>query len=184
MNIDHDAQVCFVHNPKAMGTSLKAWLGLRTDNADHRFPTLMVNKALWEQYTTVVVVRHPIERFLSSYHFHCRSDYAGGYLAKYPDLKEWSMELYFRRMAQHDPYALSPQWKYAVHLRSDQPVDVLLKMGEHEAGLRRLGTRLGISAPVPQMNRAQGDKPALSSGLRDGLVDYYRRDFETFGFKP
>jgi len=184
LNIDHDRQVCFVHNPKAMGTSMKAWLGLRTDNADHRFPTLMVNKDLWERYTTVVVVRHPVERFLSSYQFHCRSDYAGGYLTKYPDLKSWQMETYFERMTAHDPYTLAHQWKYAVHLRSEHPVDVLIKMGEHAVGLEDLAARVGLSEPFPQRNRATGEKPALDAAFRARLTDYYRPDFEMFGFEP
>jgi hypothetical protein len=92
MNMDHERKLCFVHNPKCMGASLKDWLGLRTGNADHRFPTLMVNKQTWEEYRTIVVVRHPTDRFVSSFNFHCRSDYSGGYLSRYPDLKAWTME--------------------------------------------------------------------------------------------
>ncbi len=183
LNLDHKRRLCFVHNPKAMGTSLKGWLGLRTDNADHHFPTLMVNKEVWETYTTVLVVRHPVDRFVSSYHFHCRSDYAGGYLQKHPDLKSLDMETYFHRMISQEPYTLAPQWKYAIHLLSEHPVDVCIKMGEHDLSLKRLGERLGLKGSMPELNRSSGAKPELRDGFRDELVDYYKRDFEMFGFQ-
>jgi hypothetical protein len=184
LNIDHKRRVCFIHNPKAMGTSIKAWLGLAIDNADHRFPTLMVNRDLWERYLTILVVRHPLDRFLSSYHFHCKSDYAGGYLRRYPDLKSLDMETYFHRMVQNDPYALAPQWKYALHLLSEHPIDVLIKMGTHSNPLESLGNRLGLKTPVPTHNQATGNRPVLESCFRDELVDFYQRDFQQFGFTP
>jgi hypothetical protein len=184
LNIDHKRRVCFIHNPKAMGTSLKAWLGLAIDNADHRFPTLMVNRDLWERYLTILVVRHPLERFLSSYHFHCKSDYAGGYLQRYPDLKSLDMETYFHRMIQNDPYALAPQWKYALHLRSEHPVDVLIKMGAHTKPFGRLAKRLGLTGPLPTHNQMNGKRQTLDPRFRDELVDFYQRDFQQFGFAP
>jgi hypothetical protein len=182
MNLDHTRKVCFVHNPKCMGTSLKGWLGLPVDNADHRFPTLMVNRLVWESYTTIAVVRHPVARFVSSYHFHCTSDYAGGYLSKYPDLKKWDMETYFQNMTTLEPYALAPQWKYTFHLRSEQAPDFLIKMEEAELPLRRLGERLRIKAPMPDFNRSTGAKIQPPESLVTKLQDYYQRDFALFGY--
>jgi len=182
LNMDHERKICFVHNPKAMGTSLKAWLGLRIDNADHRFPTLMVNPQVWEQYTTICAVRHPVERFLSSFHFHCRSDYAGGYLRKFPELKSWDMERYFETMTRSEPYALAPQWKYVVHLRSEHPPDFLLRVGEHSAALDRIAQTLGISAPLPTLNAGKGVLDQPTPGFRSRLNSYYARDYEMFGY--
>lgn len=182
MNVDHQRRLFFVHNPKCMGTSLKGWLGLRVDNADHRFPTLTVNKALWEAFTTVVVVRHPIDRFVSSFNFHCRSEYNGGYLAKYPDLKSWSMDAYFDRMRSSDPYAIAPQWKYTVHLQSDAPPDHLIKMEDAKAGVERLASALGIAEELPGLNRSSGRKEVPEAGLLRRLEEYYRLDFQMFGY--
>ena len=184
LNLDHQRELFFVHNPKAMGTSIKAWLGLRTDNADHHFPTLSVNKALWERYTTVLVVRHPLERFLSSYHYHCRSDYSGGYMTKYPGLKSMDMETYYHRMIAEEPYVLAPQWKYATHLLSDEPVDFCIKMGEPGSTLVLLAARLGLAGPIPQLNRTSGPKSEVPPKFRKELVDYYRLDFDMFGYSP
>ncbi len=182
MNVDHERRLFFVHNPKCMGTSLKKWLGLRVDNADHRFPTLTVNRALWEAFTTVVVVRHPVDRFVSSFNFHCRSDYAGGYTVKYPDLKSWSMETYFDRMRAHEPLAIAPQWKYTVHLQSDAPPDHLIRMEDARPGVERLAQALGISEELPGLNRSVGRKELPEAALLAKLEDYYRLDFQLFGY--
>jgi hypothetical protein len=182
INLCHERRLCFVHNPKAMGTSMKGWLGLRTDDADHQFPTLMVNKDTWEDYTTVLVVRNPIDRFLSSFNHHCRSDYQGGYLTRHPDMKSLEMESYFRRMTQQEPQVLAPQSKYAVHLLSDQPIDYIIKMGPPSPDLMRLAARLGIVDPLPQLNRSSIAKPAIRECFIRELEDYYRGDFEMFDF--
>ena len=182
MNMDHDRRVLFVHNPKCMGTSLKQWLGLRTDNADHRFPTLMVNKECWESYRTIVVVRNPIDRFVSSYNFHCRSGYSGGYLSQFPDLKSWSMEQYFFRMTDVAPYAVAPQWKYTLHLRSEAGPDHLVRMEDCAGELERIGKALGIAPLIPKLNQNAADKLRPSAAFLRTLEQYYRRDFDLFGY--
>ena len=182
MNIDHDRKLCFVHNPKCMGTSVKDWLGLRTDNADHRFPTLMVNKKTWEEYRTVVVVRHPIERFVSSFNFHCRSDYSGGYLTQYPDLKEWTMDRYWFQMTEASPYAVAPQWKYTTHLRSEAGPDHLIRMEDPLPALVLLASALGIDPLLPKLNQNPSPKEQPSPLLRNTLERYYRLDLDLFGY--
>jgi len=182
MNIDHERKLLFVHNPKCMGTSLKKWLNLRIDNADHRFPTLMVNKECWEAYRTVVVVRHPIDRFISSYNFHCRSDYSGGYLTRFPDLKSWSMEDYFFRMTAVAPYAVAPQWKYTLHLSSEAGPDHLIRMEDPTGELENIGRALDIEPLVPRLNQNQYDKLKPSPAFMRTLEGYYRRDLELFGY--
>lgn len=182
MNVDHARKLFFVHNPKCMGTSLKQWLGLRVDNADHRFPTLTVNRAVWEAYTTVVVVRHPIDRFVSSFNFHCRSAYAGGYTVKYPDLKSWDMTTYFERMRAHEPLAIAPQWKYTVHLNSDAPPDFLIRMETAADDIPRLARTLGITDGLPGLNRHTGQKERPELALLERLKAYYALDFQLFGY--
>jgi len=182
MNVDHARRLFFIHNPKCMGTSLKQWLGLRVDNADHRFPTLTVNRMLWEAYTTIVVVRHPIDRFVSSFNFHCRSNYAGGYTVKYPDLKSWDMAEYFERMRLHEPLAIAPQWKYTVHLQSDAPPDFLIRMEDAAEDIQRLAGVLGIGETLPGLNRSSGRKESPEPALLDQLTDYYALDFQLFGY--
>ena len=182
MNVDHVRKLFFVHNPKCMGTSLKKILGLRIDVADHRFPTLTVNRATWEAYTTVVVVRHPIDRFVSSFNMHCRSAYAGGFFVKYPDLKSWDMTTYFDRMRAQEPLAISPQWKYTVHLHSDAPPDFLIRMETAADGITSLARALGITDELPRLNRFTAQKESPGPELMERLKEYYALDFQLFGY--
>lgn len=182
MNMNPATQVLFVHNPKCMGTSLKKWLGLRVDNADHRYPTLMVNRVIWETWRTVVVVRHPIDRFISSYNFHCRSSYSGGYLRTFPDLKSWSMERYFHTMVQHAPYAVAPQWRYTMHLETDAPADHIIRFEEPGRELARIAMALNLPPLEHKLNQNTSDKLAPSPVFQAALEQYYARDFELFGY--
>ena len=133
-------------------------------------------------YTTIVVVRHPIDRFVSSYNFHCKSEYAGGYLQKYPRLKQWDMDTYFETMRSGEPYCLAPQWKYAVHLRSEAAPDFLVRMEEPTKELNRLASFLGIPLTIPNLNRNGGRKEQPDADLLRKLNRYYERDFQLFGY--
>lgn len=182
LNLDQDRKLYFVHNPKCMGTSLKGWLGLRTDHADHRFPTLVVSKNTWEKYTTIVAVRHPIDRFLSSYHFHCKSDYQGTYTERHPDLKSWDMDRYFEVMRVTEPHCLAPQWKYAVHLKSEYRPSFLIRMEDPGMELARLAEHLEIPLSIPVMNKGSVTKELPPVEILHKLVQYYDRDFQLFGY--
>ena len=184
LNVDLARGLVFVHNPKVMGTSLKSLLGLPIDNADHRFPTVMVSKRIWEESTTIVAVRHPIDRFVSSFHFHCRSDYDGGYLARFPDLKTWTMERYFETMTTQCPNVIAPQWKYTLHMDSECPPDFLIRFENSEPEVERLRKQLGVSQLLMRMNQRTKPPPPLDASMRERLVVYYQRDFNQFGYTP
>ena len=182
INMNRETKVLFVHNPKCMGTSLKKWLGLPVDTADHRYPTLMVDRLTWEQWRTIVVVRNPIDRFVSSYNFHCRSAYSGGYLKVFPDLKAWSMERYFHTMSQHEPYAIAPQWRYTLHLQTDVPADHIVRFEDPAQELARIATSLNLPPLQHRLNENTAPKSRPSSALRSTLEQYYARDYELFGY--
>ena len=182
INMDERRKILFVHNPKCMGTSVRKWLGLRIDNADHRYPTLMVDRTTWETWRTIVVVRNPIDRFISSYNFHCRSPYSGGYLSTFPDLKSWSMERYFHTMTQHKPYAVAPQWRYTMHLETDVPADHIIRFEEPGRELARIAIALNLPAFGQRLNQNNGEKTQPSRAFRAELEQYYARDFELFGY--
>jgi hypothetical protein len=165
-----------------MGTSLKGWLGLQTDHADHRFPTLVVSKPTWESYTTIVSVRHPVDRFLSSYNFHCKSDYSGSYMERHPDLKSWDMDRYFEVMRVHEPHCLAPQWKYTCHMKSEYPPRFVIRMEDSALELARLAEYLDTPLSIPLLNQGSVRKDPPPADFLRKLVDYYRQDFEMFGY--
>ncbi len=63
-----------------------------------------------------------------------------------------------------------------------QPIDYIIKMGPPSPDLMRLAARLGIVDPLPQLNRSSIAKPAIRECFIRELEDYYRGDFEMFGF--
>ena len=182
LNVDHEKKLVFVHNPKCMGTSLRKWLGIRIDNADHRYPSLMVNRATWENYRTIVVVRHPMDRFVSSYNFHCRSPYNGGYLRTYPDLKSWSMERYFHTMTEQQSFAVAPQWRYTMHIETDTPVVHLVRFEDPGRELARIAMSMNLPPMEHKLNQNASDKLQPSQNFRATLEQYYAKDFELFGY--
>lgn len=58
--------VIFIHNPKAGGTSLGKYLGVK--RRTHVFPRDRLSERIWESTYSIVVVRDPFERFLSCYY--------------------------------------------------------------------------------------------------------------------
>jgi Sulfotransferase family len=58
--------VIFIHNPKAGGTSLGKFLGVR--RRSHVFPGSRLGERVWLATYSIVVVRDPFERFLSCYY--------------------------------------------------------------------------------------------------------------------
>ena len=59
-------RVIFIHNPKCGGTSLGKFFGVK--RLSHSQPRLTLNERSWLSHFSVVVVRDPFERFLSSYY--------------------------------------------------------------------------------------------------------------------
>jgi hypothetical protein len=83
VNIDHDLQLIFLHNPKTAGTSIKESVGLAKAQfgANHKTAEFFVHPKTWESYFSFVVIRHPIDRFISSFKFHTNVNYRGGVIA-------------------------------------------------------------------------------------------------------
>ncbi len=181
-NIDDARRLVFVHNPKAAGTSFRAWLGLE-GAIQHGFPTLNVPAPLWQAYTVVVVVRDPVERALSSYRFHTHESYEGGYLKKYPDLHSWDLAKYLDVMIGQELFVLAPQYRYCEHLLSTKRPDFLLRFENLDP--TPLADRLGITDPFPFHNRNQNPKSAdLDERTYGRLVQHFRMDYAAFGYRP
>ena len=114
INVDHKNKIIFVHNPKTAGTSIKRALQFSIDTADHKIPTYLVHPKTWEEYFSFTVVRHPIERLISSFRFHSNTEYKGAYYRKYPHIHQLTFEQYFNLMMK-EPYAIRPQIDYIQH---------------------------------------------------------------------
>lgn len=186
-NIDCERKIIFIHNPKTAGTSLRNLFGMHGQIL-HYTPGFLVNKNMWEDFFVVTSVRNPIDRFISSYNYHTSEPYKGAYLAKYPNLKTWSPEKYFE-IFKNEPFAIIPQYRYMQHPHSEKQPDFVLRFEDIEKGLDELRQVFPGELPeLPFLNKAkkaQGlDRNELSKniGLCERLKDYYKNDFEVFGY--
>jgi hypothetical protein len=176
INILHDRRIIFVHNPKVAGTSFKKALGLSVDDADHRMPAELVYKKTWESYFSIVYIRNPFDRLVSSFNYHT-SD-------RYPDLKEWSFERYFEEM-KRKPYAIRPQVEYIKHIKSIKPVDFIGRFESLHEDTERVFNDLDISISLPKLNvtpHKHYQEYFQKDDFQKKVISFYSQDMKEFGY--
>lgn len=188
-NLIGERPVLFVHNPKVAGNSLSKILSNSDEklNTSHKTPTFLVSKRIWEKSTSVVAIRHPLDRLISSFHYHTKPAYQGVFSGKYPNLKQFSFEQYFDVFSR-EPYVIMPQWYYTRHLLSKKPIDHLLYFEKLEEDVSKMAESLKIEFNgLPHLNSSKRENPLdyfKSEKLRDKLLSYYELDFQEFDYKP
>ena len=186
--LNSDLNIIYVHNPKTAGTSIKKFLGLDISGTNHKTPTYLTSKRNWQNNFSVLSVRHPIDRLISSYYYHISPQYKGGYLKKFPNLLTFSFEMYFEVMKK-EPWAIRPQVDYLTHLFSPKKVDFIIRFEELHADLNKLSKTLGLgSVSIPHLNstkRVNNENYFLESkSLVKKINAFYKKDFEVFGYEP
>ncbi|OEK05207.1 sulfotransferase family 2 domain-containing protein [Roseivirga misakiensis] len=185
-NFDHSRKILFVHNPKAAGNSVLDVLGLRKANfkSSHSTPSFLVPKSIWEEYFSIVAVRHPIDRFLSSYFYHTKPEYNGIFKSKYPGLESFSLNQYFE-VFKSEPFVIRPQVDYLKHHLSDKPVDFIMKLEDLDTDIERLSSQLKfLLKTLSRKNTSKRSNMDLSEhkALISDLKAFYSRDFEALGY--
>lgn len=182
INTCHRRKLHFVHNPKAAGMSFRKWLGL-DNGVNHGFPTSNTPVEIWNAYTTIVVVRDPIERALSGYRHLTGEDYTGAFRRLYPDLPSWDPLTFFSRMFNEQIFVVGPQFKYAMHLHSNKAPDFLLKFENLDTS--ELANRLKIQEPFPKENVTKSRfRVPVSEDLYLALIQHYRVDYLLYNYRP
>ena len=69
MPVDHKRKLIFIHIPKNAGTSIEKYCDMN-DTGHHNWKYYF-SKYLsdWNEYTSFAVIRDPIDRFISCYHW-------------------------------------------------------------------------------------------------------------------
>jgi chondroitin 4-sulfotransferase 11 len=174
----------FVHNPKVAGTSLKQFLALDISDAIHLTPSYFLSKKEWESNLTIVAVRHPIDRLISSFLYHTSARYTGAYLSKYTKLKDMSFEEYFNTF-KNEPWAIRPQYDYCQHIESTKMIDVVIKYESINDDVIKLKERLNINNDLPHLNASKKlsyDEIDGFKSLKQEIISYYYKDLEYFGY--
>lgn len=188
-NVIQDNNLVFIHNPKVAGNSLIKLLGIELEKGNstsHQTPTFLVNKKDWETYFSILAVRHPIDRLISSYNYHTKGSYQGFFLKKYPNLHHFSFERYFEVFSK-EPYVIIPQVEYTKHLMSKKQVDFIIRYENLQQDVNRLCEILNIPKhELPHLNKSPKKKINYfeNAFFRKKVLNYYKDDFSYFDYSP
>ena len=215
--INHTCKFVFVHVPKSGGTSVTRaleplcnWKDLQLGGSEfgelihkaycntyglakHSFAGELrssMGPLEWTQYTSFVVVRHPIERTISTYRYlrHHRDHYT--FMNEFDDFGAF-IESEFWQGNGPDRMFL-PQWRW-VRPQLDKPLfcDRWLKLEELDTKLKPLLHQIGVpKAKLPKIklktfNASPKNIPVeMSAGHRAMIVERYSHDFKMFHYDP
>ena len=178
-NFNEENKLLFLHNPKAAGTSIRRALGM-VGKTTHLLPSNWVPVEIWNEATILLCVRHPLTRFISSYDYHVRGAYKGGFLKVFPDLKRLSPDEYFlciKRRKQMLPL----QTDYLHHAESTKVPDIVTRV-EDQIISQEL-EKFGIMINMPRKNVSPvSTKTKLSNHLTGAILNHYAADLEEFNY--
>jgi hypothetical protein len=187
-NIVEKNKLIFIHNPKVAGNSLIKVIGIQLnekESTSHQTPTFLVNKKTWETHFSILAVRDPIDRLISSFNYHTKKSYKGYFLTKYPDLHQFSFKKYFEVFSK-EPYVIIPQVNYTRHLMSKKIVDYIIYYENLQDDVENLCKLIEIEDfELPHLNQSPKREINYFDDItfRDKVINYYREDFSYFGYK-
>lgn len=188
VNVNHELKIIFPHIAKNAGNTIKEVFNISREQTSHVLPHELVPLELWESYYSFICVRHPIDRLLSSYFYHMSERYQkGAYVRRFPDLKSWNLETYFRTIVNSEMNyfnALMPQWWYLTYKGSEKHVDFVLRYEQLEKDLKILMRDFNIQKNIPHINKSKRDHSRLewSRDLLQQIINFYKTDFFTFNY--
>ncbi|MEM7684273.1 MAG: sulfotransferase family 2 domain-containing protein [Pseudomonadota bacterium] len=172
----------FIHINKCAGSSIEIALGLQKTHVTAADVRNHVGADAWDRMFTFSVVRHPIDRVVSIYHYRAAQDALG---ADPPTLDAWIEAVFQRR----DPAFLDETLMFAPFeqwLCADGAVlvDYVARVEAMEEGWRHICGTLSIDLPLGRFNanrypdwRGQLGRSALAT-----LTDAFRDDFERYQY--
>ncbi|NNM77741.1 sulfotransferase family 2 domain-containing protein [Sphingomonas sp. ID1715] len=177
------AGILFIHIPKNAGMSVSSALYARQVKHSTVRYYQRVAPDLIAQLRSFAVLRDPIERFLSAYHY-ARAGGSADNRVSLPFRRDYrafeSIEDALDHIERAElPYGVDhifrPQSWYILDASGKVAVDDLLLMGDVSAYLAQRTGR-----PLPWVNCGDGSFEAPTSAQVDRLRRLYRRDFELF----
>jgi hypothetical protein len=212
MIINHSFRFIFLHVPKNAGTSISNWLSSFTGWNDielggthygeqiqeiygkrfklHKHSTAgqvraVVGGEIWRSYFKFAVVRCPLDRLVSAYHFYKEWDHPGVAPAKEcSDLTEFLGSSYFSEDRRNCTRATGSQASF-LDTGVAEPLDKICRFETLNDDMRAVAERLGIDSPA---------LPHSNSSSRGSYEDYYTaetraltqsiyfEDFQRFGY--
>lgn len=190
--------ILFMHVPKAGGTSIERWLSTYSEINFHlprkspQFPCVpqhfhaevirtLFSDAFFDY--RFLIVRNPYQRLLSEYNYRMGHRRRRERILPPPGFARWLRRVL--RQYRADPYVFSN------HIRPQ--TDFMMAGAEFfrlESDLPELRERLSAlcaiadTEEIPRTNRSVRREDTISASAAEMLYDFYRQDFETFGYAP
>lgn len=186
-HIDHKRKIIFVHNPKVGGTSLRQILSLPKNGVyNHYTPTFLASKDLWENYFSIVAVRNPLDRFISSYFEIVNKNYTGYFRRKYPRVYDFSPKQFFETF-KNEVFMAMPQYRYITHFLSTKPIDFVIRLENLNEDVKKLSKITGLKLKhkrLPHLNSRVYDKNIIlkDKKLVKDIKEYFSMDYQIFGY--
>ena len=172
--------VIHVHIPKTAGTAMRRAL-FGSEVVKH-VKARDVPLPFWEAFPSLTIVRHPMERFVSSFKYHVKSPYKGVLLRRHPNLKSMSIETYARKFVRTSEL-LATQTSYISRSDSDKRrVDHAIRFEDLNTRLPAILEELGIPVRLDAVKVGPKGPEDVPDQVRRDVEDFYREDYETFGY--
>lgn len=187
-------KVLFFHNPRTGGRSLEAFFNVKRKS--HKFPSEKLSERQWLDHFIVTSIRHPMDRFLSSYYGNILTPQRNGLVKQYG----WGVKnltpFEFLELIQLNPHRIGLQTQWTNFPSARKPrADLVLRLeeaSEWEAQMRAAGLEIG-DRRVPHRGKGKYDRtrhlerlkltPDEFERLRKAVEAYYNTDYEVFGYK-
>lgn len=195
MVIDRNKGFIFVHVPKTGGQSIINALGLahETPRASHE-PFHGIDKQLRKLFWSFGVVRNPLERLVSLYHFMCQknmkdSDNFNQRAINEMGFKHWLMndEFYMfedKRFMNGGTSLLPPMQRRAQSWWLNG-CDSVIHFDDLENNLNEAFSKAGLGrVALPHINKSDHDDWGLyyDQEMVDFVLKYHGTDFDQYGF--
>jgi hypothetical protein len=185
--ISYKYKCAFVHIPKCAGTSIDYTLNNNTryyewDGEWYLQHQTLSHMDIPDGYFKFSVIRHPIERMVSSYKF-LSNECDGGTFNQFltrsggftdildPDKKHERDNRYHHIMSICD------------YIGDGSNLDMVIKMEDLSDKWEEVCDIIGHNLHLPHLNKSQNKQYNISMGDETIIRESYKKDFEYFGYK-
>ncbi len=187
--------VYFVHVPKSAGSSLKMMLGCKSGKTTHAMPRLVMRKQTWHHSFIITAVRHPFDRFLSSYSYVIKNAGSGVLNRMYGPALQQLDPFEYLDFIQQFPEKLGLQIYWTQYPSVKKPAaDLILRVEESAKWIEQLNST-GITAVPDKIERRNAsrngkerieetlslDAPQVAQ-LETQVQKVFARDYAAFGY--
>lgn len=165
--------------PKTASTSVCKALGRPVEHRTAlEWRAKFENNREFKRRFKFTIVRNPYERFLSMYYFFTVL------LEKHPDVNEYLKIVDWEQLQQHiDWRFIQPQYQYVYDENGVCLVDYIGKFEELNTAWEHIAQRARVEkVALPHLRKTIHKKVPLNEKSKNIIYEFYKKDFELFGY--